>query len=57
MKCPKCGIKMEVRKALYAHNQEEGQPADKSKFYPVYYCCMNENCENFGKNVKILREL
>jgi len=56
LKCEKCGIEMAIMEAKYAKTKEEGQSADKTSCYPVYYCCMNETCENYGKNIKILKK-
>lgn len=51
-KCKKCGSKME-KGGPYLPRKEEGEPAHKGPL-PVYYTCMNEKCENFGKSIEVL---
>jgi hypothetical protein len=49
-KCEKCGCEMK-KSGPYLPRKEEGEPAHKDPL-PVYYCCLNKECENFGKNFK-----
>ena len=50
-KCKKCGLEMK-KSGPYLHVKEEGQPAHKGPS-PVYYCCMNKQCANYGKVIKV----
>lgn len=55
-KCEKCGQEMK-KSGPYLHYKGEGEKIydgpDKNK---VYYCCMNEKCENFYKNIEIIEK-
>ena len=53
-KCKKCGCKMK-KSGPYLPRKEEGEPAHKGHL-PVYYCCMNENCDNFMKSIGVLEK-
>ena len=51
MKCTKCNKDMK-KSGPYAPIKKEGQPSYKGSL-PVYYCCMNEKCSEFGKNITV----
>jgi hypothetical protein len=50
-KCKKCGSEMK-KSGPYLHVKEEGQPAYKGSS-SVYYSCMNEKCEDYGKVIEV----
>lgn len=54
IKCRKCGQEMK-KSGPYSHCKDEGESAYKGP-HTVYYCCMNEKCENFYKTIKIMEE-
>lgn len=52
LKCEKCGWKLK-QSGPYAHNKQEGEPAHKGPD-EINFCCINEDCENFNKNLKVI---
>ncbi|HUX35995.1 MAG TPA: hypothetical protein VMV71_03105 [Candidatus Paceibacterota bacterium] len=51
-KCEKCGQKLK-QSGPDAHNKPEGEPAHKGTD-EINFWCMNENCEKFNKNIKVV---
>ena len=52
--CKKCEQEMK-KSGPYLHRKDEGEPAHKGPRV-IYYCCMNEKCENVYKNIEILEK-
>jgi len=48
-KCEKCDKEMK-KSDRYAHSKGEGEAAHNGPD-KISYCCMDEKCKNFGKNI------
>lgn len=54
LRCEKCE-KFMKKSGPYLHIKPEREDAYKG-VYEVYYSCMNENCDNFMKSIKVLEK-
>ena len=54
LKCEKCGQEMK-KSGPYLHREgEDGSVYDGPDKNKVYWCCMNEKCEDFYKSIETI---